>query len=241
MAGRRVLVTRPQPGAANTARRLQDMGFSPVILPLSQIRALPASPADVPNAIDAVAITSVNAVRHAPHDLIARLAGHRSFAVGTKTAAAAREAGFSSITEGPGDAAGLAEMVVRREKPDAFIAYLTGRVRLPKFEARLAQAGIRIATIETYDTTEVSYSDAELSGVFGDRPIEAILLYSAKAAEAVAMISGRRQWDFHFAETRYFCLSSRISAKLHGVCSEKVSVAAEPAEDALLALLESTF
>ena len=33
-APKRVLVTRPEPGASQTARRLQELGFVPVKLPL---------------------------------------------------------------------------------------------------------------------------------------------------------------------------------------------------------------
>jgi uroporphyrinogen-III synthase len=241
MTGRRVLVTRPQPGAAKTAQRLEEMGFSPVILPLSQTQGLRVSPPDIPDMVDAVAVTSVNAIRHAPAEIVARLAGLRCFAVGKKTAAAASKAGFSNVIEGPGDASGLAAMIVEHERPGARIAYLTGHVRLPTFEASLADAGIRVLPIETYDTLAVDHSDAELARLFGSGPIDAVLLYSSKAAEATAMVCRRRQWAFHFAEARHFCLSSRIAAALSATCQERVLVAEEPSEESLLALLARAF
>ncbi|MGB5801993.1 MAG: hypothetical protein WBG88_17980, partial [Mesorhizobium sp.] len=40
---RRVLVTRPEPGAAGTAKRLAALGFEPVLLPLTQTVALPVA------------------------------------------------------------------------------------------------------------------------------------------------------------------------------------------------------
>ena len=241
MSSRRVLVTRPQPGAAKTARRLAEMGFAPIVLPLSQTCALPVTLADVPDVIDAVAVTSVNAIRHAPPDLIARLAGRRCFAVGAKTAVAAREAGFSSVVEGPGDAAGLAEVIAGEARPGTLVAYLTGRVRLETFEADLSKAGIRTFAIETYDTLAMDYSTAELTGELGHHRIDAALLYSSKSAQAVTAIASRAEWDFHFAETRYFCLSPRVAAKLQAAVPDKVSIAAKPTEDALLALLERAF
>ncbi|RUM98393.1 uroporphyrinogen-III synthase [Pseudaminobacter arsenicus] len=241
MNSRRVLVTRPQPGAAKTARRLAEIGFAPIVLPLSQTRALPVLPADVPATIDAVAVTSVNAIRHAPPDLIAGLAGYRCFAVGAKTAAAVREAGFSSVLEGPGDAAGLAGMIAGEARPGTLVAYLTGRVRLEAFESGLAKAGMRTFAIETYDTLAMDYSTTELAGELGNHRIDAVLLYSSKSAQAVTAIISRAEWDFHFAETRYFCLSARIAAKLQGAVPDKVSIAVEPTEGALLALLERAF
>ncbi|RWD19075.1 MAG: uroporphyrinogen-III synthase, partial [Mesorhizobium sp.] len=38
----RVLVTRPEPGASRTAQRLEEMGFQPILLPLTETVALPA-------------------------------------------------------------------------------------------------------------------------------------------------------------------------------------------------------
>jgi uroporphyrinogen-III synthase len=225
----------------NTTRRLEEMGFSPIVLPLSQTRSLPIELADIPDTIDTVAITSVNAIRHAPRELVTSLARLPSIVVGAKTAAAAHQAGFFEVAEGPGDAAGLARGIIEKEKPGARIAYLTGHIRLETFEARLAEAGLRTFPIETYDTLAVDHSDAELARDFGNQPIDAILLYSSKSAEAVATIASRPQWHFHFAGAHYFCLSSRIAAKLERSGSDKVSIAAEPTEDALLALLASAF
>ncbi|TJX45058.1 MAG: uroporphyrinogen-III synthase, partial [Mesorhizobium sp.] len=36
----RVLVTRPEPGASRTARKLEEMGFEPLLLPLTETVAL---------------------------------------------------------------------------------------------------------------------------------------------------------------------------------------------------------
>lgn len=241
MTGRRVLVTRPQPGAANTAQRLEEMGFSPVILPLSQTQGLTVSLPDIPDTIGAVAVTSVNAIRHAPAEIAARLAGLRCFAVGRKTAAAASKAGFSNVVEGPGDAAGLAAMVAGEARPGTLVAYLTGRVRLDSFEAGLAKAGIHTFAIETYDTLALDYSATELAGRLGKHRIDAVLIYSSKSAQAVTTITCRSEWDSQFEETRYFCLSPRIAEKLQGSVPDRISIAAEPTEDALLALLAGTF
>ena len=62
----RVLVTRPEPGATMTARKLELMGFRPVKLPLQEIRPLAVPRGAVPEGIAAVAVTSANAIRHAP-------------------------------------------------------------------------------------------------------------------------------------------------------------------------------
>src|SRR5688572_10345906 len=106
----RVLVTRPQPGAARSAARLLEAGFEPILLPLTEIVAVePALPASLP---EAVAISSANAVRRAPASLLSLLAHAPVFAVGDETAAAARQAGFEDVRRSAGNAADLARDIV---------------------------------------------------------------------------------------------------------------------------------
>src|SRR5882757_8304646 len=69
----RVLVTRPEPGASRTAIRLEAQGFQPVLLPLTETVMLPVETKTISGVV-AVAVTSANAVRHAPKELIAALA-----------------------------------------------------------------------------------------------------------------------------------------------------------------------
>lgn len=228
---RRVLVTRPEPGASATASRLRDAGFVPVVLPLSRTQALHVELSAVAESANAVAVTSANAILHASSALIAALSGKRCFAVGRKTAIAARDAGFRDVVEGPGEALGLADLVSAELAEGAHVAYLTGRVRLPDFEQRLASSGHRLAVIETYDTVFVG--DAALPNTV-DAPIDAVLLYSAKAAHAFSLIAGRKSG---LAETRCICLSERVAGSLHHLGAERVFVARAPTEDALLTLL----
>ncbi|BCG92158.1 uroporphyrinogen-III synthase [Mesorhizobium sp. 131-2-1] len=234
----RVLVTRPEPGASRTMRRLEEMGFRPILLPLTETVALPADAEAVPSDATAVAVTSANAVRHASRDLIAALAALPCHAVGKRTAEAARKAGFSSVREGPGDAVALADVVIEGASAETLV-YLCGRVRFPSFEQRLSAGGIPIRAIETYDTIAQGYSDSDLVARLSGGAIEAVLLYSAKAAAAMQALIRRPALGDVFEKTRFFVLSGRIAAALDGVAPERVRVAGEPQEDALLALLQT--
>ncbi|WP_298213574.1 uroporphyrinogen-III synthase, partial [Acidocella sp.] len=79
----RLLVTRPEPGASATARRLAALGHSPVLLPCLAITPLPARLSERPAAL---IVTSGQAVPALP----ARLAGVPVYAVGDATAARLR-------------------------------------------------------------------------------------------------------------------------------------------------------
>jgi uroporphyrinogen-III synthase len=236
----RVLVTRPEPGASHTAQRLQETGFQPILLPLTETVALPVDAGLVPNDAVAVAVTSANAAQLAPRELIAAIAGLPCHAVGTRTGEAARKAGFRflSVSEGPGNAEALAVNLVRNFSGKT-IVYLCGRVRFPAFEQQLKMAGVQVRAIETYDTLVVDYSDEAILERLSGRPADAALLYSAKAAAAMRGLTRRPALQGLFEKTRFFALSARIATAFDDTTNERIRIAARPDEDTLLALLRA--
>ena len=216
--------------------RLQDMGFQPILLPLTETVALPVDADAVVKDAAAVAVTSANAVRHAPIEIIAALAALPCHPVGKRTAEAARAAGFLSVSDGPGDAETLANALASDPSAGTII-YLCGRVRFPVFEERLQAAGVRVRAIETYDTVALDYSDDAILARLSGKPVDAVLLYSAKAAAAMQVLIGRPALRDLFERTCVFALSGRIAAALDNVSSEKIHIAPEPHEEALLELL----
>ncbi|MGX7875715.1 uroporphyrinogen-III synthase [Mesorhizobium sp. ORM6] len=233
----RVLVTRPEPGASRTARRLQDMGLQPVVLPLTETVALPADAGLIPSDAVAIAITSANAVRLAPRAAVEALAALPCYAVGTRTAEAARKMGFSSVVEGSGDAEALADSLAAAF-PDKAIVYLCGRVRFPLFEQRLERAGIKVRAVETYDTLSARYSDETILARLSGQPVDMALFYSAKAAAAMQVLINRPALKELFEKTRIFALSARIAAAFDEGAGKAIRIAAQPDEEALLALLQ---
>ena len=234
----RVLVTRPEPGASRTARRLEAQGFQAVLLPLTETRALPVEIDSAQDAV-AVAVTSANAVRHAPREVLAVLAALPCHAVGKRTADACRAAGFSFVSEGPGDAEALAGAIAGGLAGKA-IVYLCGRVRFPAFETRLAVAGVRVDAVETYDTVELDHQDADMLARLSDRPVDAALLYSAKASAALVRLIERPALGHLFETTEFLALSARVASPLGGLAGRRIRIAPHPDEDALLELLSQT-
>jgi uroporphyrinogen-III synthase len=207
----RVLVTRPEPGASRTAAKLRAMGFEPVLLPLSETKPLDIPRDPIPESAVAVAITSANAIRHAPPGLIQRLAALPCHTVGKRTAEAAHTMGFGQVEEGPGDAAGLAEMIGER-LAGKILVYLCGRDRFPGFEERLAAASVRVRPVETYETIAMHHSDDAVLSRLSGRPVDAVLLYSAKAAERARALVGRPTLQPLFEQADIYALSGRIAA-----------------------------
>jgi uroporphyrinogen-III synthase len=231
----RILVTRPEPAARRTAARLAELGHEPILLPLTETRMLPLAADAAPKDATAVAITSANAVRHAPPPLIAALSGLPCHAVGERTAQAARAAGFTHVEAGPGDGQALAGSIAPSLAGKA-LAYLCGRVRFPGFEKRLAASGVRVHALECYDTVAVAYGDLEIASRLGG-PVDAVLLYSAIAADAAVALSERPPLSPLFCKADFLCLSVRVASRLSGIGPARAKVARQPDETALLALL----
>lgn len=233
---RRVLVTRPEPGAARTAKRLATLGFEPVLLPVTQTVPLPVMMDRVlASGGTAVAVTSANAIRHAPPELLAALVHLPCHAVGEKTAQAARGAGFSAVRTGLGTAEALADEIAA-SLAGKTVVYLCGRVRVSVFEQLLQAASVRVLPVETYDTVALPHEDEAVAARLGG-PVDVVLLYSAKAAEAVSALAGRQTLVPLLGNATFACLSSRVAGATATVAGDRIRVSREPNEEALFRLL----
>src|SRR5690606_39422632 len=108
-----------------------------------------------------------------------------------------------------------------------------GRGRFPRFEARRGAAGVQVRPVETYETIAVDYSDDAVLARTAGRPVDALLLYSAKAAEAARNLAARPALQALFADVGIYALSERI-AKAWGHEESRLHVAESPVEEALL-------
>jgi len=234
---RRVLVTRPEPEASRTAERLAALGFEPLVLPLTRTAALPEQ--SLPDGhVEAVAVTSFNALRYASDNVLAALVGKPCFAVGDKTAGQARTAGFGSVVSANGDADALAQVVISRTAPEARIVYLCGVVRRPEFENAVAKAGRTVVPAETYDTLRVQYSDAELKDVLGSRSVDAVLVYSAESGNVLTALIERPITADLLSKALFCCLSARVATALN-VESARIRIAERPEQEALFGVLKA--
>lgn len=212
---RPVLVLRPEPGATATARAARDRGLDAVVAPLFAVHPVAWEP---PAArIDALLLTSANAVRHGGADLEA-LRDRRVYAVGAATAAAARRAGFGSIVAGDGDAAAI--VGVARARGEARLLHLAGRDHRDA-----AVDGVRIERRIVYEARAVDrLPDAAARAL----PQAVALLHSPRAAALFASLVADR------ATIAVAAISAAVRAAA-GAGWRAVAVAQRPADAALLA------
>ncbi len=237
--GLRILVTRPEPGAGQTGNRLAVAGFDPVLLPLSKIEPVNDLIFPVDGNVDAVAMTSANAIRYLPDEQLRSIASLPVFAVGPSTANEARRSGMQVEWTGKGNAESLAREMAGWSKPGQNILYLAGRVRRPDFERLLAASDVPVDVVETYDTKLVSYTTKNLIDLLSHSPVAAVLVYSVIAAEQISRLLDEPELSHLLESALFLCLSRRIGLALKEVSEARLVVTETPTEDAVLEILNS--
>jgi uroporphyrinogen-III synthase len=165
---RRIAVLRPEPGNAATVARVTAAGGQAIALPLFALRPLDWTVPDTAD-FDAILLTSANAARHGGPAL-AKLTGLPAVAVGEKTAAAARDAGFDVRASGETDVAAI--VAVAGAQGFRRLLHLGGR------ERSVAVGGPIGAAIAVYANEALDIDRRALAPLAG----AVALLHSARAA-----------------------------------------------------------
>jgi uroporphyrinogen-III synthase len=235
----RLLVTRPEPEAEQTARALRARGRQALVAPLLRIEPIIDAPiGEGPWA--AVVFTSANAVSAlVAHPGKAGLLRVPVFTVGARTEEVAHAAAFAEVQSAYGDVAALASLIVARladrSKP---VLYLAGEDRAGDLEALLGGYGIAVRTVPIYRAIAATrLPEVARSALANDR-IDAVLHFSRRSAEAfLAAIAADRLRDQGLA-LRHLCLSAEVAAPLIAAGAERVEVARRPDQQKLLELLD---
>lgn len=233
----RVLVTRPQAEALATRSRLVALGHEAVVDPMLTITALPG--AWPPGRFDAVVVTSGNAVAAtAGRPEAAGLLSLPLAAVGRRTAAAARQAGFLNVTSTGRDVAALAAHVAAEWTQPRRILYLAGSDRASDLAALLGPLGHDVTVAVVYEARKATGFGPGIEDALKSGGIDAVLHYSARTAEAFIACCGGGPGIASLA-VGHVCLSRKVAGILEAAGVREVAVAERPEEDALLSLLPS--
>jgi uroporphyrinogen-III synthase len=218
-----VWITRAEPAASATARRVEAMGWAALVAPLLEARALGDVSIDLSD-IAALAFTSAQGVRAFAALSEARLP---AFTVGEATAEAARAAGFAEVQSADGDVAALGALIARaRPGP---VLHAGTRHPAGDLVGDLTTRGLPARALALYDTFPVDPAPA-----LARLPrIAAVLVHSPKAAALLADLLTTHPTP----HLRLLALSEAVAAPLRIVESAKLAVAPFPNEASLLNLL----
>jgi uroporphyrinogen-III synthase len=225
-------VTRPEPGAGETAARLTALGFLPVLAPVLAI--VPRMLADVGRP-QAALVTSGNALPALPVSLHAR----PLLAVGDATAARARAAGFACVLSAGRDAAALADLAASTLAPaNGTLLLASGEGQGSVLVAALRARGFSVRRRVTYAARPATALPVAARDALRAGTILAALFFSPRSARLFATLLQRdmRAADVHGIEA--LAISSATEAALRPLPWRRVRVASQPTQEGLLTLLQ---
>jgi uroporphyrinogen-III synthase len=229
---RRVLITRPEPGATETAARLSALGFSPIIAPIFSIVTRDVY---APDHVAATLLTSGNAIAACPPSLHDRPV----FAVGAVTAARASEAGFSSVFSADGDSEALVSMVSAKMSPKDDTLFLpTGQGQGMAVAASLRQRGFAVLRRVAYRTVRVLALPEAIATPLRQRQLAAAIFFSAEASHHFVNLLQAAHLSDAVRDVEAVSISERAAMALRPLPWRRISVAATPNQDAMLVLLK---
>jgi len=233
----RIAVTRPQADSERTATVLRARGHDVLVTPLMQVEPVAA---DIRETWAAVIITSANApgaiAAHPARNALIKLP---LFAVGQRSADAARQAGFADVITAGGDVRDLVRLIVAR-RADAVgpLLYLAGEDRAADLIGELTAHGIAAEMKVVYRAVTAPFPPA-LVAALKTGEIDAVLHFSKRSADNY--LTGARQAGIsrQALAVRQVCLSAQIADSLAGAGAGHIAVAKRPDEAALIAALEA--
>lgn len=229
-----IVVTRPREESLLLAPRLEALGYDALVEPMLEIVPLAAELPPLDH-YAALAFTSANGAR-AFADL-SSLRERPSYAVGGATAAALASAGFRDVRIGPGDAAGLADLIATELPPSARLLHLSGRAIAQDLALLLAGNGIAVDRVVLYDAQPIDHLSEGFVDALYACTVEFVLFFSARTAEVFGTVASRMGLTERCRSIAALCLSQRVADKAAALPWLRIAVAMEPTEEALLSLL----
>jgi uroporphyrinogen-III synthase len=231
-----LIVTRPQTESARTANALRARGHEVLEAPMMRVESLAA---DLAGSWGAVIVTSANApAAVADNPARASILNLPVFAVGRRTAEAAREAGFENVVSAGGDVHDLVNFIAeRRADAQLPLLYLAGENRAADLVSELAARAVTVEMRSVYRAVTTPLPPRLVSALRSGE-IDGVLHFSRRSAENY--LAGARQAGLleQALGLRHFCLSAQVAAPLIAAGALNVSVSPLPEEATLLSLVE---
>jgi uroporphyrinogen-III synthase len=231
----RVLVTRPLPDAERTAAAVRARGHDVLLAPLMQVRPVPAV---LDGNWSAVVVTSANALRVLAAEQTKPLFALPLYAVGQRSADAARELGFREVRSANGDAQDLVRLIAERHAGQAEpYLYLAGEDRAADVEAALGRHRVEVKTAVVYRVMTIGFPP-ELFDAVESREIDAVLHFSHRSAKNYLAGAKAAGLMIQALAPRQVCLSKQAAEPLRAAGAGDIAIARRPDEASLLDLLQ---
>lgn len=226
MTKARVLVTRSEPGASETAERLSAAGYLPIVEPVFTIEPIAAAVPD----FDALAFTSANGARQ-----FATLSPRRDiqvFCVGARTAEAAREAGYTNVTSAEGDANALTALMARQLPRQNRLLHAGNEDSRGDIAGQMRTKGFTASFLPIFRAVaRLTPGPILAEHLAGRNAFDAVLIHSPRGASILAGFAAGSS-----ATLNIVAISGAAATPLAAL-ARRTKIAAAPNEQALLSAL----
>ena len=232
----RILITRPREDAEPFARALIARGHEAVIEPLLEIAYRAGPPLDL-EGVQAILVTSANGARAAALRVAAR--DIAVIAVGPATAGAAREAGFTRVSESPGEGVDALAAFVRAKlrASDGTLVHPTGSVTAGDLAGALGAHGFSVRREAVYEARAVDHLSGALVAELSAGLIDAATFFSPRTAGLFAELVADEGLEAPCRLVTAICLSQAVAGALAPLGFAAVKTAKNPSSEAMLALI----
>lgn len=228
---KRVLITRPEPGAAKTAASITALGFEPLIASMLVVTICAARP---PTKVAATLLTSGNAVAGCPKSLYVLPV----FAVGAATAALAQRVGFRHVFSADGDSTALASLVASKLVPEDGPLFLpTGRGQGVSLAAAMRRLGFRVIRRVAYQAKAVKTLPQQAVTALRTGSVDIAMFYSGETSRQFVRLILAARLENSVRDVEAVSISEQAAMALRPLPWRRIRVAAKPNQDSMLVLL----
>ena len=237
----RLIVTRPEPAAGKTAKKLRALGHDVIISPVLEIVD---SGLDMPAGVfSAILVTSSNALRVMKSRGIDEILLQTPlYVAGDRTAEKARETGFENVHSASGNAGNLvellnddADLIGGGENP---LLYVCGADATSGFLEDLEKLGLQVISWINYKAIlvdQLTHKSVEL--LISGNPV-GVVLYSARSARQFSQLLMAQIPTQHFDNIEFYSISENVKKALALPLQKQCLVANNPDEASLFELIQ---
>lgn len=229
-----ILVTRAEPGARETAARLNAMGLNGVLTPMLELKTLPETALPDAQDLSGLVFTSANGVRTYAERETSR--DQTGWCVGPATAEAAHAAGFDDVRESAGNAIDLAEFIMARTAPSPKpLLHVANVAAAGGLKSTLERSGYAVLFAPIYEMRPATDLSPSLQTIIEGQSPAILLVHSEKGAAAFAALISNKQ----LPHVTGVAISTRASAPLEPLGLSAIYEASTPNEDGLFDTLRT--
>jgi len=227
----KLLLPRAKQDALSAKAHLQAMGHEVIVAPVFVFQALDYS---LPENLNAVFATSVNALRALKASDLRRLESTPLYLSGAKTLQIAHELGFTKAEKLASTASELTEKITAMVAALQASVYLAGKDRTLEVQL-FAPKGV-ITLVETYEMIAAqSFAPDVLAEIKAPQDL-GVLLYSKRMARIFCALWAEQNLGY---QPQFFCLSQAVADEVRLSFANATCVISQQAdEESLFAALE---